>query len=90
MKKYYQHGTTYFELDFDTKVLTNVTVNEYSKSMVVSEGLVGAFNSTAEALENNVLQTQVQGPPFVISTKEEFLEKKKIAVDYLLSQSLSS
>jgi len=88
MKNFYRHGDTYFELNHDTKMVTNVTLNDYNKSMVVSSGLVGPFNSTYEAFEANLTQNQLQGPQFASSSLEEFSEKKAIVVEYLLSQSL--
>ncbi len=88
MKTFYRHGDTYFELDHEKQVVTNVTVNDYNKCMVVSAGLVGPFNSTYEAFENNLLQNQLQGPQFTSSSLEEYSEKRAIVVDYLLSQSL--
>jgi len=87
MKSYYRHGDTYFELDHSTTTLCNVTINEYNKSMVVSSGLIGPFNSTYEAFESNLMQNQLQGPQFVSSSFEEFSEKKAIVLEHLLSQS---
>lgn len=88
MKNFYKHGDTYFELDHEKQIVTNVTLNDYNKCMVVSAGLVGPFNSTYEAFESNLLQNQLQGPQFTSSSLEEYSEKRGIVIDYLLSQSL--